>query len=221
MLDLILLGPPGAGKGTQAGYIQRAWGLMHISTGDMLRAEAKSGTEIGLKIQEYMNSGALVPDEVVTRLVVSKMQGPEAERGILLDGFPRTKEQAESLEAAMEESGRSITKVLYLETSENVAIERLAGRRICPVCKHNYHLTNLPPKKEGFCDYCEVELIQREDDRPETVKKRLEVYAEQTSDLIEYYRDRGLLEELNGDLDAQELFNRIKSLFQEEGLLSG
>lgn len=219
MLNLVLLGPPGAGKGTQAGFLVEAYGLLHLSTGDMLRAETEKETELGLKIKEFMSKGELVTDEIVTELMVKRLKEPDASNGVIFDGYPRTRTQAESLDVALKKIDSSITRVLYLRTSEEVAVSRLAGRRVCPTCKHNYHMTNMPPKNNETCDDCGVALMQREDDNPVTVKKRLSVYAEQTSDLIDYYRQEGSLVEVNGDLDAQKLFQKIDTLFKEEGLL--
>ncbi len=220
MLNLVLLGPPGAGKGTQAGYLVDAYDLLHVSTGDLLREEVKKTTDLAKEIREYMNSGKLVPDDVVTRLTVERMSRDDALNGVILDGFPRTSAQAESLDDAMRESGRSIDIVLYLNTSEKVAVDRLAGRRTCPECKHNYHMTNMPPKEDELCDKCGVSLMQREDDRPETVKNRLKVYSEKTSDLIEYYKNKGLLKDFNGDLEADKLFEEIDAFFKKEKMIS-
>ncbi|MBD3296973.1 MAG: adenylate kinase [Candidatus Omnitrophica bacterium] len=216
---IILLGAPGAGKGTQAGILVREYGLVHISTGDMLRSAIKEGTGTGLKAKQYMDKGELVPDEVVTQLVVDRMEKPDADKGIILDGFPRTSPQAESLDKALSEKDQSIDVVLYLKVSEDVVIQRLTGRRVCPQCGRNYHVTNMPPEKEGMCDKCDVPLIQREDDTLETVKTRLKVYQQSTQDLVEYYREKGLLREVNGDLPAEKLFQDIDALFRKEGRL--
>jgi len=216
-IKIILLGAPGAGKGTQAGILVKEYGLLHVSTGDMLRAAIKEGTETGLKAKSFMDKGELVPDAVVTQLVIDRLAKPDAAKGVILDGFPRTKPQAVSLDEALKKAGEAIDDVLYLAVTEQVVIQRLTGRRVCPKCGMNYHVTNIPPRKEGVCDTCAVDLIQREDDTIETVKNRLRVYEDSTADLVEYYRDKGLLREVNGDLQAEKLFEDIDALFRREG----
>jgi adenylate kinase len=218
-VNLVLLGPPGAGKGTQAALLTKAYDLLHISTGDMLREEVKEASEIGQKIQKYMSSGELVPDEIVTQSVIDRMSRPDAVRGIILDGYPRTRVQAQTLDRLLKQEKRSLDMVLYFRTSEDVAVQRLSGRRVCPKCDKNYHVTNMPPEKEGTCDICGVELQQREDDRPETVRNRLSVYEQRTKDLIEYYRQKSLLREVDGDIAAEQLFEDIDALFRREGLI--
>jgi len=218
-VNMVLLGPPGAGKGTQAALLIKEFGLLHVSTGDMLREAVKEGNEMGQKVSGYMNSGELVPDEIVTALVIERMNKPDAKRGVILDGYPRTRIQAESLDSSLEGSGKSLAVVLYFKTSEDVAVQRLSGRRVCRNCGKNYHVTNMPPAKEDICDACDGQLYQREDDKPETVRKRLVVYEESTEDLIEYYRDKGQLKEVNGDIPAEKLFEDIKALFQKEDLI--
>ncbi|MGD2279171.1 MAG: adenylate kinase [Candidatus Omnitrophota bacterium] len=218
-MNLVLLGPPGAGKGTQAAFLIKAYDLLHISTGDMLRAAIKEGTDTGLKAQEYMNKGELVPDRIVTQLVVDRMARPDAVKGVMLDGFPRTRPQAEALDVSLDREKKSLDVVLYFKTSEDVAVQRLSGRRVCPKCGKNYHLTNMPPAEDNICDKCGVELFQREDDKPDTVRNRLAVYEEQTKDLIDYYKDKSLLREVDGDLPAEQLFEKIDALFREEGLI--
>ena len=218
-LNIVLLGPPGAGKGTQAGLLTKAFNLLHVSTGDMLREAIKEGTEVGKKAQGYMTRGELVPDEIVTRAVIDRISKPDAADGVILDGFPRTRAQAESLDRMLADENRPLDAVLYLKTSEEVAVQRLSGRRVCPKCGKNYHVTNMPPEKEGICDKCGVELIQREDDKPETVKNRLVVYEKSTSDLVDYYKGKGLLRQVNGDITAEQLFEDVQTLFRGEGLL--
>jgi len=219
-VNMVLLGAPGAGKGTQAGILKNAYGLLHVSTGDMLREAIKEGSETGLKAQEYMNRGELVPDEIVTHAVIDRMAKPDAASGVILDGYPRTKPQAESLDASLKSEGRELRVVLYLKTTDDVAIQRLSGRRICPECGKNYHVVNMPPKVEGICDTCGVDLIQREDDKPETVKNRLAVYDNSTKDLVSYYEEKGLLREVDGDLPAEQLFEDIDVLFRREGIVN-
>jgi len=219
IMNMVLLGAPGAGKGTQAALLVKAYGLLHISTGDMLREAVREGGETGKELAIYMNKGELVPDSIVTRVVIERMAKPDAEDGVILDGYPRTKPQAGSLDDSLEGAGKTLDVVLYFDVSEKVAIERLSGRRVCRNCGKNYHLTNMPPKKESICDVCSGELYQRADDKPETVKNRLVVYEESTKDLIAYYRDKGLLREVDGGLPAGDLFEIIDALLKEEGLL--
>jgi len=217
-MNMVLLGPPGAVKGTQADLLVKAYDLLHISTGDMLRSAVKEGSDVGREVEGYMNSGELVPDEIVTRVVIDRMSKPDAAKGVILDGYPRTRPQAESLDRSMESTGNTLDVVLFFKTSEEVAVKRLSGRRVCKACGKNYHMTNMPPSKEGICDLCGGKLYQREDDKPETVKNRLDVYEQSTRELVEYYRDKGVLREVDGDIPAGELFDEIKVLFQKEGL---
>lgn len=219
-VNLVLIGPPGAGKGTQADLLIKKYGLLHISTGDMLRKAIQEKTKTGLEAEKYMSKGELVPDEIVTKLVLERMAKPDAINGVMLDGYPRTRLQAESLDKALGTGEGKLRLVLYFKTSEDVAVQRLSGRRVCPKCKKNYHETNMPPKKTGFCDVCAVELFQREDDKPDTVKNRLVVYQRQTEELIRYYEKKGNLRELNGDLSAGKLFEVIAALFKSEGLVN-
>jgi adenylate kinase len=218
-INMVLLGPPGAGKGTQAAHLIKAYGLLHISTGDMLREAVKEGGDIGKELASYMNEGKLVPDGIVTRTVVERMAKPDAQGGVILDGYPRTRPQAESLDSSLDASGRTLDVVIYFSTSDEVAIQRLSGRRVCKDCGKNYHATNMPPKQEGICDICGAKLYQREDDKPETVKNRLTVYEKSTKDLIEYYRTKGLLKEVDGGLPAKDLFNDIDVLLKKDGLI--
>jgi len=217
-MDVVLLGPPGAGKGTQAALLIKAYGLLHLSTGDMLRETVREGSDLGKKIQEYMNSGDLVPDEIVTRAVLERINKPDAKGGVILDGYPRTKAQAESLDVSLKAENKKLDAVLYFKTSEEVAISRLSGRRVCTKCGMNYHTINIPPKVEGICDTCDIDLIQRKDDKPETVKNRLNVYEERTKDLIDYYERKGLLRDVDGDAQADKLFEEIDTLFKKESL---
>jgi adenylate kinase len=186
----------------------------------MLRETVKEGTELGKNIEEYMVTVDLVPDEIVTKSVIERMGKDDAQQGVILDGYPRTKNQAISLDQALKAAGKKLDVVLYFKTSEDVAVQRLTGRRVCPECGKNYHITNMPPAKEGICDLCGVQLIQRKDDNIETVKNRFNVYQERTKDLIDYYTEQGLLKEVDGDLSAEKLFGEISGLFREEGLVN-
>jgi adenylate kinase len=197
-LNLILLGPPGAGKGTQASRIVEEYGVPHISTGDMLRAAVKNQTAMGLEAKKFMDAGALVPDDVVIGIVKERLQEPDTSKGFLLDGFPRTIPQAEALDKALEALGRNVTKVIALLVDEDELILRLSGRRICRVCQTPYHIVYNKPAKEGVCDVCGGELYQRDDDNEATVRNRLEVYRSQTEPLIAYYDAQGLVARVDG-----------------------
>jgi adenylate kinase len=192
-LNVILLGAPGAGKGTQAERIVAQFGLPHISTGEILRAAVAAGTELGTAAQKFMQAGELVPDEVVVGIIRERLVEPDAARGFLLDGFPRTLEQAAALDQMLTAAGRAITHVVVLDVPEDELIERLSGRRMCRSCGKGYHVVFDPPKAEGVCDACGGELYQRADDNEETVRNRLVVYGKQTEPLIAYYTDKGLV----------------------------
>jgi len=215
-LNIVLLGPPGAGKGTQARVLCEKFGFLHVSTGDMLREAVKNGTKIGEEAKAYMQRGELVPDEIVTTIVTGRISRVKKGTPFLLDGFPRNEAQAGELDRALEKIKKNLDMVLYLKTSPQVSIERLSGRRVCVRCGANFHTKNMPPRKESICDYCGGELVHRADDREETVKKRLTVYENETKSLIDYYRKKGILQEVSGDLDVQRLFREIKNLFSKE-----
>jgi len=203
-MRVVFLGPPGAGKGTQAGRLcaDRKWA--HVSTGDLLREAVAAKSDLGLKAQSFMTSGRLVPDDLVVSIVAERLKKDDCARGFVLDGFPRTVVQAEMLEKTLGEMGRKLDVALYFATDREVVVRRLSGRRICRKCGANYHVTNIPPKKAGVCDKCGGELYQRDDDKARTVGKRLEVYQQQTAPLIEFYRQRGLLKEISGTLEVKE-----------------
>jgi adenylate kinase len=196
---IVLLGPPASGKGTQAARLREALGLPHIASGDLFRENLKNETELGLKAKVYMDRGELVPDDVTIAMVMERLKRPDCAGGALFDGFPRTIAQAEALDQALAERGHRIGVVPYIAVPDEVLVERVSGRRLCRVCGEAYHVKFNPPKRPGVCDNDGGELYQRGDDRPETVRKRLQVYWEQTSPLIDYYRDRGVLVEVNGD----------------------
>lgn len=197
-LNVILLGAPGSGKGTQAERVVARFGLPHISTGEMLRAAVAAGTEMGISARKYMAAGVLVPDEVVIGVVRERLTEPDTDKGYLLDGFPRTIEQAEQLAAIMTETARSAPRVIFLDVPEDELVSRLAGRRLCRACGKGYHTIYDPPAAEGVCDVCGGELYQRSDDNEDTVRKRLEVYRAQTEPLIAYYENAGQLQTAHG-----------------------
>jgi len=209
-LNLILLGPPGAGKGTQAERLQEDFPLAYISSGDLLRAAVAEGTDLGRKAKEYMERGELVPDDVLVGVILEHVQSDEARDGFLLDGFPRTIAQAEALERELQKLGRRLTAVLLIEADEEEIVRRLSGRRISKSGRV-YHVEFDPPKHEGSCDVDGSPLIQREDDKPETVRKRLQVYREQTSPLIDYYDQRGLLRRFDGSRSPTEVHDHIRA----------
>jgi adenylate kinase len=196
---IVLLGPPASGKGTQAARLREALGLPHVASGDLFRENLKNETELGLKAKVYMDRGELVPDDVTIAMVMERLNRPDCAGGALFDGFPRTIAQAEALDQALAEGGHRISVVPYIAVPDEVLVERVSGRRLCRVCGEAYHVKFNPPKRPGVCDNDGGELYQRGDDKPETVRKRLQVYWEQTSPLIEYYRDRGMLVEVDGD----------------------
>lgn len=217
-MRLIFLGPPGAGKGTQAEELLQRLKISRISTGEILRQNVKDETSIGRKAKRYMEQGQLVPDEVVIQMTVERI-AQDAKKGFVLDGFPRTLEQARRLDESLNELGSAIDLVINFETSESTIVERLSGRRICRKCGANYHIDNIPPRKVGICDRCGGRLYQRTDDKPETIKKRLEVYRKSSSGIINYYRSRGILETVSGDLDVERGYEALVKKLRERGLL--
>lgn len=216
MLRAVLLGPPGAGKGTQAVRLVEKYEIPHISTGDIFRKNIKEGTELGKKAQEYMNAGALVPDELVVDLVKDRLQQDDCKNGFLLDGFPRTIFQAEKLDEFLSESNLKMDIVINLKVEKEALIKRLTGRRVCKDCGASYHIVNIPPKKEGVCDICGGELTQRKDDNIETVENRINVYEEQTAPLIGYYKEAGSLVDFDGEASLDEVFDAIVQAIGEQ-----
>jgi adenylate kinase len=209
-LNLILLGPPGAGKGTQADRLKDDFGLPYIGTGDLLRKHKEEETELGREAAGYMNNGDLVPDDLVIRMILEEIED-KGRDGFLLDGYPRSIAQAEALAEALEEGGRRLTAALLIDADDDTVIQRLSGRRQCAKNGHLYHVDFDPPKHEGVCDQDGSRLIQREDDRPETVKKRLATYHDKTEPLIDYYDERGLLRRFDGTRDANEVHDHIRA----------
>ena len=209
MLRTILLGPPGAGKGTQAAKIIEKYNIPHISTGDIFRENIKKGTELGKKAQEYMNRGELVPDDLVIEIATTRLLEDDCKDGFLLDGFPRTVYQAEKLDEFLAAHGSKIDKVIDIEVGKEELMERLTGRRVCKSCGASYHIVNIPPKKEGVCDVCGGELIQRADDNAETVDNRIEVYEAQTMPLVEYYEKAGNIAHIDGATGLDNVFADI------------
>ncbi|MDX8047351.1 adenylate kinase [Gracilibacillus sp. S3-1-1] len=208
-MNLILMGLPGAGKGTQAERIVEKYEIPHISTGDMFRLAIKEGTELGQKAKSFMDQGALVPDEVTIGIVKERLSKDDCKKGFLLDGFPRTIAQAEALDELLTSMGRSIDYVIHVDVPKDDLVERLTGRRVCPECGTTYHVLYNPPKVEGICDKDGAQLIQREDDKPETVKNRLAVNLEQTQPMLDFYSNKGDLVTINGSQEIDKVFSDI------------
>lgn len=218
-MNLVLLGPPGAGKGTQAKVLSQKFNIPHISTGDMLRETVSKGTPLGREAKGYMLKGELVPGGLVIEIVKETLLTEKVKKGFILDGFPRTLQQARILDRTLENIDKKLDIVLYFKTSLETSIARLSKRRVCKKCGANFHIKNIPPKKEGVCNYCGGELYQRKDDQEETVRKRWSVYNEETTPLITYYRRKGILREVSGDLDVNKLNEVLMALFQKEKLV--
>lgn len=208
-MKIIMLGAPGAGKGTQAKKIADKYQIPHISTGDIFRANIKEGTELGKKAKSYMDQGLLVPDELTLELIMDRFQNPDCANGYVLDGFPRTIPQAEALTAALEKNGETIDYAINVEVPDENIVTRMSGRRACLACGATYHVVYAPTKTEGVCDRCGEKLVLRDDDKPETVKKRLDVYHSQTQPLIDYYTKQGKLVEVDGTQNVNAVFDAI------------
>ena len=213
-MKIIMLGAPGAGKGTHAKKITEKFGIPAISTGDIFRENIKNGTELGKKAKEYLDAGNLVPDELVCDLVVDRLKQDDCKNGYILDGFPRTIPQAEALTAALAKDDDAIDYALEIFLEDQAIIDRMSGRRVCKSCGATYHVVTIPPKTEGVCDECDGELIVRDDDAPETVKKRLDVYHEQTAPLIDYYKKQGILKVIDGSKGLDTCFEEICGILE-------
>jgi adenylate kinase len=215
-MKIVLLGPPGAGKGTLASLLKDKFDLVHISTGDILREEMKSGSDLGREAKRFVESGGLVPDDVVTRLIENKLtHDKKVEQGFLLDGFPRTTRQAEDLDRILERLDKKLDYAILMEAGLLVIIQRLTGRRVCRQCGAVYHIKNMPPKKAGKCDLCGGELYQRTDDKEETIKTRIAVYSEKTAPIIDYYARQGKLRKINAEKDTQVLLRDLTAIINE------
>ena len=211
-MKIVMLGAPGAGKGTQAKKIAAKYNIPHVSTGDIFRANIKGGTELGKEAKSYMDAGKLVPDELTVRILLDRVSEDDCKNGYVLDGFPRTIPQAEVLDKELTKAGEKIDYAINVEVPDENIVDRMSGRRGCPKCGASYHIKYIPPKKEGICDSCGSELVLRDDDKPETVKNRLKVYHEQTQPLIDYYTKQGVLREVDGTVDPEDVFKAITDI---------
>ncbi len=213
-MKIIMLGAPGAGKGTQAKMIADKFSIPHISTGDIFRANIKNGTELGMEAKKYMDQGLLVPDELTVKILLDRVAQADCKNGYVLDGFPRTIPQAEVLDKALTELGDKIDYAINVDVPDENIINRMSGRRACVTCGATYHIVHIPPKTEGICDKCGAQLILRDDDKPETVKNRLNVYHEQTQPLIDFYSNKGVLKSVDGTQDMKDVFAAIVDILK-------
>ncbi len=214
-MKIIMLGAPGAGKGTQAKMIAEKYGVPHVSTGDIFRANIKNGTELGMEAKKYMDKGLLVPDELTVKILLDRVAQADCEKGYVLDGFPRTIPQAEVLDKALAELGETIDYAINVDVPDENIVKRMSGRRACLNCGATYHIEHVPPKKEGICDKCGKQLVLRDDDKPETVLNRLKVYPEQTQPLIDFYSAKGVLRTVDGTVDMQDVFSAIVDILDK------
>ncbi|MBQ6637430.1 MAG: adenylate kinase [Lachnospiraceae bacterium] len=215
-MKIIMLGAPGAGKGTQAKMIAEKYGIPHISTGDIFRANIKNATELGMEAKKYMDEGKLVPDELTVKILLDRVAQDDCKNGYVLDGFPRTIPQAEVLTAALEKMNDAVDFAIDVNVPDENIVNRMSGRRACLTCGATYHIVHIPPKQEGICDKCGSALVLRDDDKPETVLNRLKVYHDQTQPLIDYYTEKGILKTVDGTKDMQEVFEQIVSILSQE-----
>ena len=213
-MKIIMLGAPGAGKGTQAIKIAEKYNIPHVSTGDIFRANIKGGTDLGKEAKSYMDKGQLVPDELTVRILLDRVAKDDCKEGYVLDGFPRTIAQADALDKAVAALGETVDYAIDVDVPDENIVKRMSGRRACLKCGATYHIEHVPPKKEGVCDSCGSELVQRADDKPETVLERLNVYHEQTQPLIDYYKDKGILRSVDGTQDMQVVFDEIVKILE-------
>ncbi len=216
-MRLVFMGPPGAGKGTQAKAVAEHYGIPHVSSGDIFRGEIERKTPLGLKIKSYLDGGTLVPDDITVGAVAGRLAQKDCADGWLLDGFPRTEGQARALDRTLAADGKKLDGVVNLELDAEEIVRRMSGRRMCPKCGHSYHVEHIPPRREGVCDACGAKLIIRDDDRPETVRQRLKTYTEQTAPLVGYYRRQGLLVRVDGDGTPDEVRSRIFEQLEKAG----
>lgn len=211
-MKIIMLGAPGAGKGTQAKMIADEYGIPHVSTGDIFRANIKNGTQLGMEAKQYMDKGLLVPDELTVKILLDRVAQDDCKDGYVLDGFPRTIPQAEVLDKALDELGEKVDYAINVDVPDENIVRRMGGRRACLSCGATYHIEHVPPKAEGICDVCGQELVLRDDDKPETVQNRLNVYHEQTQPLIDFYRAKGVLKTVDGTQDMKDVFAAVKAI---------
>ncbi len=216
MIDLVFLGPPGAGKGTYARKLKEILGIPHISTGDIFREAVAAGTELGRKVKHILESGELVPDEIVNEVVRERLSEPDCEKGFILDGYPRTVAQAEALDEMLREMGRSLMWAILFDVPEDVVVQRITNRRVCPKCGRIYNLITNPPKEDNLCDECKVPLIQREDDKEEVVRKRYRVYMENTLPVVEYYEKKGKLQKIDGTAGLDAVIEEVLKLVNKD-----
>lgn len=211
-MKIVMLGAPGAGKGTQAEMLAKKYDIPHVSTGDIFRMNIKNGTELGMEAKKYMDQGLLVPDELTVRILLDRVAKEDCTKGYVLDGFPRNIPQANVLDDALSKLGDKIDYAINVDVPDENIIRRMSGRRACLACGATYHIEHVPPKKEGICDKCGQELVLRDDDKPETVKNRLQVYKEQTQPLIDFYGKKGILHNVDGTQDMNEVFEAILAI---------